>query len=134
MAQTMLGSPIYMAPEILKGDPYTIKADVWSLGVILFRMLFGYCPFESTNIAKLIMILENEELQIPNEGNNRVSPIVTQLIRRMLTKDHKKRADWYEVFSYEIVTTENGISMMKVPKEQKDSGHYSVSSSTKPLC
>ena len=45
MAETMLGSPIYMAPEVLKGEAYTIKADVWSLGVVLYRMIFGYCPF-----------------------------------------------------------------------------------------
>lgn len=36
MTSTMLGSPIYMAPEILKGENYTSKADVWSLGVVLF--------------------------------------------------------------------------------------------------
>ena len=57
MAETMLGSPIYMAPEVLKGEMYTIKADVWSLGVVLYRMVFGVCPFESNNIAKLILIL-----------------------------------------------------------------------------
>ena len=45
MADTMLGSPIYMAPEVLKGEPYTMKADVWSLGVVLYRMVFGFCPF-----------------------------------------------------------------------------------------
>ncbi len=57
MVQTMLGSPIYMAPEILKGETYTIKADIWSLGVVLFRMLFGFCPYQSSNIAKLIMLM-----------------------------------------------------------------------------
>lgn len=45
MAETMLGSPIYMAPEVLKGEAYTMKADVWSLGVVLYRMIFGFCPF-----------------------------------------------------------------------------------------
>lgn len=57
MADTMLGSPIYMAPEVLKGQQYTMKADVWSLGVVLYRMLFGFCPFESNNIGKLILLL-----------------------------------------------------------------------------
>ena len=50
----MVGSPIYMAPEILKGYDYNIKADIWSMGVLLFEMLFGYCPFEEKSIARLI--------------------------------------------------------------------------------
>jgi len=54
MTATMVGSPIYMAPEILKGMPYNTKADIWSLGVVFFECLFGYCPYEDQNIAKLI--------------------------------------------------------------------------------
>jgi serine/threonine protein kinase len=50
----MLGSPIYMAPEILNGQIYSNKADIWSIGVVLYEMLFGYCPFESNSIPKLI--------------------------------------------------------------------------------
>lgn len=46
MTQTMVGSPIYMAPEILKGQIYNCKADIWSMGVVLYEMLFGFCPFE----------------------------------------------------------------------------------------
>lgn len=45
MAQTMVGSPIYMAPEILKGSVYDHRADIWSLGVILYEMMYGFCPY-----------------------------------------------------------------------------------------
>lgn len=69
MAQTMLGSPIYMAPEILKEEIYTLKADIWSLGVVLFEMLFGYCPFESSSISQLINVIKDNELKIPKELN-----------------------------------------------------------------
>ena len=66
LAQTMLGSPIYMAPEVIKGEIYTMKADIWSIGVVLYKMLFGKCPFESKSIAKLIKMLEDEDVVIPD--------------------------------------------------------------------
>ena len=46
----MIGSPIYMAPEALKGDHYNTAADIWSIGVMYFEMLFGYCPYEDRSI------------------------------------------------------------------------------------
>lgn len=89
-----------MAPEVLKGEEYSIKTDIWSLGVVLFRMLFGYCPFDSKNIGKLIMIIEEADLLIPREP--RVSLEVVKLIRRMVTKNPSLRAEWSEIFSYDI--------------------------------
>lgn len=50
----MLGSPIYMAPEVLRGLTYSSKADIWSLGAVLYELLIGKCPFEEKSIAKLI--------------------------------------------------------------------------------
>lgn len=90
----MLGSPIYMAPEVLKGEIYTSKADIWSLGVVLFEMLFGFCPFESNSIAKLISVLEDTELKIPLDVNN-ISPQCQNLLKRILVKDQFKRIDWF---------------------------------------
>ena len=89
-----------MAPEVLKGQEYTIKTDIWSLGVVLYRMLFGFCPFSSSNIGKLIMLIEEVDLQIPKEP--KISPEVVRLIKRAITKNPALRADWSEIFSYEI--------------------------------
>ena len=50
----MVGSPLYMAPETLKGIPYSIKADIYSLGVVLFEMLYGGCPYEDFTIPGLL--------------------------------------------------------------------------------
>lgn len=101
MAQTMLGSPIYMAPEILKQQIYTSKADIWSLGVVLYEMLFGYCPFESSSISQLINKLKEAEIVIPKDINP-ISEETEILIRKMLVKDQFKRIEWVDLFAFTI--------------------------------
>ena len=48
LTSTSLGSPLYMAPEIASYDTisYGSKADLWSIGVLFYELLFGKCPFE----------------------------------------------------------------------------------------
>ena len=52
-ALTLLGSPLNMAPEIIKGEKYNNKVDIWSIGSCFYHMLFGDYPFNSNNIEKL---------------------------------------------------------------------------------
>lgn len=49
LTQTMCGTPVYMAPEILQGKPYDHKVDVWSLGTVFYEMLTGFTPFTGRN-------------------------------------------------------------------------------------
>ena len=97
MAKTMLGSPIYMAPEILKGEHYTIKADVWSLGVLFYEMLFGKTPYNSNKLENLIHIISTEEVTFPIDG---ISNKTLKLLKKMLTKDYFRRISWIELFKY----------------------------------
>lgn len=106
MASTMLGSPIYMAPEVLKGEAYTSKSDIWSLGVVLYEMLFGFCPFQSNSIAKLITVLADTELKIPLEINN-ISSSTQGLLKKLLVKDQFKRIEWFELLNIDI--SEDGV-------------------------
>lgn len=97
----MLGSPIYMAPEILRGFEYSLKADIWSLGVVLFELLFGYCPFEEKTIAKLICLLDEAQIKIRRDVNN-ISFQTEQLLRFMLVKDPQYRVSWEQLFMLQI--------------------------------
>jgi len=98
---TMVGSPIYMAPEILKGLPYTIKSDIWSLGVCLYELLFGICPYEDQTLTGLIGQIEVKEVVIKREINN-ISQNSENLLRRMLVKDYKFRCEWGEVLDWPL--------------------------------
>jgi serine/threonine-protein kinase ULK/ATG1 len=100
MTKTMLGSPIYMAPEILRGEIYSTKADIWSLGVVLYEMLYGFCPFESTTIPKLIEVLKETELEFPSKEP--VSEETKRLLKKLLTKDPTKRIEWMELLKINI--------------------------------
>lgn len=55
LASTKLGTPITMAPELLNsnGGNYTNKADLWSIGVCLYQMLYGKTPFEASTYNEL---------------------------------------------------------------------------------
>lgn len=52
--RSIRGSPLYMAPEILMHRKYDAKADLWSVGVILYEGLFGKAPYKSENMEELI--------------------------------------------------------------------------------
>ena len=50
--KTLVGTPYYVAPEVLEGD-YSKECDCWSLGVILYIILSGYLPFQGQNHAEV---------------------------------------------------------------------------------
>lgn len=100
LAKTMLGSPIYMAPEVLKGESYSSKADIWALGVLLYEMLYGVCPYQSNSIAMLINTIDTRPVILPPDIP--VSEKTQNLIKRLLTKDFYRRIGWAELFGYRI--------------------------------
>ena len=81
-----------------------MKADIWSVGVVLYQMVYGKCPFESKSIAKLIKMLEDQDVVIPDQP--KISPTLEKLLRKILVKDYNYRIDWEEFFKYTI--TESG--------------------------
>lgn len=57
---TRCGTPPYMAPEVFSGVPYDEKVDIWSLGVILFELMFYYLPFGANeNLVTLERLTRN---------------------------------------------------------------------------
>jgi serine/threonine-protein kinase ULK/ATG1 len=55
LAETLCGSPLYMAPEVMQAQKYDAKADLWSVGVILYQLVTGIPPFNGDNQIQVFL-------------------------------------------------------------------------------
>jgi serine/threonine protein kinase len=102
MIKTFCGSPLYMAPEIIKSkgvNDYSTKADLWSVGCIFYEMLTGYPPFYVSSMANLIKMIDENDIIIPKALN--VSSEAKELLFSLLQVDPQKRINWNEFFAHE---------------------------------
>ncbi len=90
-AGTVLGSPKYMAPEQLAGTATDGRADIFSLGVVLYEMLTGVTPFNGDNLSAIMYKILNEAPALPSTVNARVPPEFDRIIARALTKRPEDR-------------------------------------------
>lgn len=119
LAETLCGSPLYMAPEILRYEKYDAKADLWSVGAVLFEMAVGKPPFKATNHVELLKKIErnDDRIRFPDEepssrdemedySDLRNAPPVAQdikeLIRKLLKKKPVMRMGFNEFFDCKI--------------------------------
>lgn len=91
VAASFVGSPFYVAPDVLKQKPYNEAVDFWSFGVLLYRMIYGRTPFTGRTMKEVFDSIMLKEVTfptsyvVPNDGNAR------DLILKLLTKDPAKR-------------------------------------------
>lgn len=103
IAQTQCGSKMYMAPEIFLCKKYTYKADLWSVGVILYRMLTGQPLFNK--MPKNFNIFKPEsKLYNPQIINGKYSDNCIDLLNRTLVNDPDKRIDWHTFVNHPFFT------------------------------
>mmetsp|Transcript_2451 Transcript_2451/g.3258 ORF Transcript_2451/g.3258 Transcript_2451/m.3258 type:complete len:896 (+) Transcript_2451:713-3400(+) len=94
LADTLCGSPLYMAPEILQHRSYDNKADLWSAGTVLFEMIAGRPPFHGENHIDLLRNIQQKAVRLPPDL--RVSKECVKLLRILLNRNPIGRAGFRE--------------------------------------
>lgn len=87
----MLGSPYYIAPEIIKKHKYNEKVDIWSIGVIIYFLFQERQPFTGLNQQELFDNILNQELKMMKEDWEGISEEALDFIKMCLEKNPEKR-------------------------------------------
>jgi hypothetical protein len=101
-AQTCVGTPYYLSPEVIEGRPYNHLSDVWALGVVLYQMVAFRYPFEAPTLPALALRIVSGDWSPPPNG---VSDDLVQLISTLLAKEHSARPDMEQVLDLPVVSS-----------------------------
>ncbi|KAF8002922.1 hypothetical protein HF325_002167 [Metschnikowia pulcherrima] len=106
MAETLCGLPLYMAPEILRYEKYNAKADLWSVGAVLYEMTAGKPPFRAANHIELLKNIERSHDRIKFPSAAQVPTALKSLIRSLLKYSPTERVSFQEFFSDPLIVDE----------------------------
>lgn len=99
MAATLCGSPMYMAPEVIMSLQYDAKADLWSLGTIVFQCLTGKAPFHAQTPQALKQYYEKNANLAPKIPSG-TSPELADLLLGLLRRNARDRIPFDSFFSH----------------------------------
>ncbi len=91
VAGTLLGTPNYMPPEQVKGQPATQRSDLFSLGIVLFEMLTGQKPFVGEDISTILHRIVQDPTPSLRERNRELPEAYEQFVHRLTAKSPEER-------------------------------------------
>jgi serine/threonine-protein kinase ULK/ATG1 len=133
LAETLCGSPLYMAPEILRYEKYDAKADLWSVGTVLHEMMVGKPPFRANNHVELLRKIEKNDDVIRFPAGLVISQGMKNIIRTLLKRIPIERVSYENFFSDPVVTEQiPGLVGEDRPREQYTQNLTNRMSRTRP--
>jgi len=97
-----VGSPLYMAPEIITGAKATLQSDIYAVGMVMYMMLAGRTPFEASNQASLAYQVVNHEPLPPSSFREGIPAAIEDIVKLAIAKDLNRRYKSYEEFGRDL--------------------------------
>ncbi|EJD55124.1 kinase-like protein [Auricularia subglabra TFB-10046 SS5] len=137
-ADSVVGSPDYMAPEVLRGKPYTFSVDYWSLGCILFEFLAGFPPFSGatpeetwTNLKNWARTLRRPEYDRPEDLIFNLSDVAWDAITNLIAHANTRFSTLEQVKAHPFFSSVpwDGLRAQPAPfvpalDSELDTGYY----------
>jgi len=103
-----------MAPEVMGRKPYGLKADIWSIGIIFFQMIYGQYPYDSSTAAQMYREIIVKKLfhKAKPFTFNGYTPTqdAFNFLKKTVVVETDKRADWREVSEYPDIKNSDDLS------------------------
>uniref|UniRef100_A0A3Q2TGJ0 Serine/threonine-protein kinase PLK n=1 Tax=Fundulus heteroclitus TaxID=8078 RepID=A0A3Q2TGJ0_FUNHE len=107
--KTICGTPNYLSPEVLNKQGHGCESDVWALGCVMYTMLLGRPPFETTNLKETYRCIREARYSLPSS----LSPQAKQLIANLLAKIPEDRPNLDHILRHDFFT--QGFSPERLP-------------------
>ena len=135
---TMVGTPNYMSPEQVRGDPIDGRSDQFSLAVIVYELLTGKKPFDTGNVTSTIYRLVNEDPHAPRTLAPSISPEMERVLLRAMSKDPAKRFGSCGAFARAFASTprmptQGAAASGGIPREPSSDGDETVADVPSPV-
>ena len=98
----VVGSPAYMAPEQIEGRPSSMKTDMYSMGIVLYKMLVGALPFPPDSPAAMTARIMLGNLPGPGERRPELPPMLDVIFARATSRDPQQRYGSWEEFAADL--------------------------------
>jgi len=104
-----VGSPAYMAPEILTGAAASHQGDIYALGVVLYQLLTAKLPYEPAETSVLIQRILNDEPTPITEYRSDIPSTLQYILKRTIAKNPKKRYQDWQSFANDLITIQDDL-------------------------